>query len=370
MLGDELTVNTQGGSTVDYSNGDTSRTKADYALDTRLLPEGNDTQGEAYLVLQSLRARAAQGIGALAAYDSTEPALRGHLYALTGYAELLLADLFCSGVPLSIFNYQGNFIYQPGSSTDTVYIDAQRQFRAALPLLTDSTAWLNLARVGRGRAFLSQGLYDSAAAAVQAVPTDYRYTVLVDWTGVKSGVDFGATVANRKGHVGLPYRTSGDPRTAVVFVRQNLFGDSLFFPGKYDTALTMSPVTVASGIEARLIEAETALQSHGDIGTMLTILNALRRTVGLGDIPPVATQREAQDTLFAERAAWLFLDGHRLGDMRRLLRNYQRPLQAVFPNGPYEVPNPQYPTYGTATSLPIPTEERQINPYFTGCFSR
>ena len=35
-------------------------------------------------------------------------AYRGELYALEGYAEVLLADLFCSGVPLNTFAVEGH----------------------------------------------------------------------------------------------------------------------------------------------------------------------------------------------------------------------------------------------------------------------
>src|SRR5581483_874628 len=105
---------------------------------------------------------------------------------------------------------------------------------------------------------------------------------------------------------------------------------------------------MASGVEARLIEAEAALAA-GD-ASWLTILNRLRTdgtfttaphpgdpTVtdttwgpgvgavlfpnglpGLRPLTDPGTPAARVDLLFAERAAWLFLTGHRLGDMRRL----------------------------------------------------
>ena len=42
------------------------------------------------------------------------------------------------------------------------------------------------------------------------------------------------------------------------------------------------------------------------------------------------------DMLFRERAFWLFATGHRMGDMRRLLRQYGRSHDNVYPIGPYK----------------------------------
>src|SRR2546427_6162320 len=39
------------------------------------------------------------------------------------------------------------------------------------------------------------------------------------------------------------------------------------------------------------------------------------------------------NVMFYERAFWLFSTGHRLGDMRRLLRQYQHPDSTVYPTG-------------------------------------
>ncbi len=39
------------------------------------------------------------------------------------------------------------------------------------------------------------------------------------------------------------------------------------------------------------------------------------------------------DLIFRERAFWLFSTGHRVGDMRRLIKFYNRPAESVFPTG-------------------------------------
>jgi len=100
-----------------------------------------------------------------------------------------------------------------------------------------------------------------------------------------------------------------------------------------------------------LIEAEAAL-AGGQPGDMITILNDLRSQVddlmavvqpdytnedGLTLDPLVdpGTDEAREDLLFRERGFWLFLTGTRLGDLRRLVRDYGRAAEEVYPSGTY-----------------------------------
>jgi hypothetical protein len=161
-------------------------------------------------------------------------------------------------------------------------------------------------------------------------------------------------------------------------------------PAKYDL-VGDSPVIVASSVEARLIQAEAALQTGS--ASWLTTLNSLRTdgtydtmpdpsdpsktdtlwhagTGGVTGLAPLAdpgTPNARVDLLFRERALWLFLTGERQGDLRRLIRQYGRQQQAVYPTGSY---NGAFGTYGTDVTAPIPSAEQISNPLFTGCLSR
>ena len=258
-------------------------------LDERILPTGVTVVS--YRMLQGVRTVANQAIGALATYDTiaqdtaTSKVLRGELYALEGYAEIMLADLFCSGVPLSTLDFGKDFTYAPSSTTIAVYKDVLAKFTMALTLADTSTQVQNLTRVGRGRAFLDLGQYDSAAMAVAQVPDGFKYQLAVNWGG-SSEVNLlnqTATVSDLEGGNGLPFRSSGDPRAAVnavATVDENglPLAVPLFFPQKYSSGLQgtgFAPFTVASSIEARLIQAEAALHA-GDVTTWLTLLNQLR----------------------------------------------------------------------------------------------
>jgi hypothetical protein len=74
------------------------------------------------------------------------------------------------------------------------------------------------------------------------------------------------------------------------------------------------------------------------------------------------------DLLFEERAYWLWLTGHRLGDLRRLIRQYGRTANQVFPVGAVP-PGVAANTYGSDVNFIIPADERN-NPLFRGCINR
>ncbi len=339
--------------------------------------------------LNNVRQRALQAIGLVSDYLPEEPALRAHLYAVEGYAEVLLAELFCSGIPLSTVDYKGDFTLKPGSSTADVFAHAAALFDTALALAagTDSTRILHLSRVGQARAFLGRGDYTAAAAAAAAVPDTFRYTLrylsaaAVDSSdGLPSGIGFYegnvgiwsiASVADGEGTNGLPYRTSNDPRT-----RASLLDNGFYHPIKYRIDGT-DTIVLASGVEARLIVAEAALREGR--ADWLDTLNALRQRAPsyhpswpvLPDAADPGNDAARVSLLFRERAFWLFLTGHRQGDMRRLVRpvaggGYGRLQAQVYPVGVGKFGG----TYGSYVDAPIPWEERERNPLFTGCLSR
>jgi hypothetical protein len=189
----------------------------------------------------------------------------------------------------------------------------------------------------------------------------------------------GATVSDNEGGVGIPYQSSGDPRTAVVLGRTSLPANvPLYFPQKYSAGLSNSyaPIVVGGWIEARLIQAEAALRAK-DYGTWLAVLNTLRHTASVpGQTDTLTTLADPGDShrdsarvalMFRERASWLFLDGHRQGDLRRLIRQYSWPQDEAYPSGLYL--GPGLVEYGSDVTAPIPPDENP-NPFFHGCLDR
>jgi hypothetical protein len=326
------------------------------------------------------RVVAQQGIGALQRYNDVPRAYVGELYALQGMTEVLLAEGFCSGIPLTQATYGENFRYTAGFSTQDVLSHALALFDTALVFGKDSVEISTLARVGQGRALLDLGEFAKAAAVIESVPVSAQYQIYYTrkvenpWWFLQPDV---VQVLNAEGGTGLdwiaPTATQQDPRIPVttttdendvpVFtapIRQAKFGPST------------TTLLLASGIEARLIEAESQLQpaSH-PAGPWLQTLNDLRRTIGLADTTDPGTESGRVDLLFRERAFWLYLTGHRQGDLRRLIRDYHRTIETVYPTGPYPWwPEIGHPYYNNVATIVLPKEEEQRNTLYHGCMDR
>jgi len=305
---------------------------------------------------------------ASARYAASAPNDPGHArtLSLAGFVYTLIAEDYCSGVPFSSIGSDGSFVYGSPLTTAQMLTAAVAKFDSAITVATAAgdDRELNLARIGKGRALLDAGQYAQAAAAVANVPTDYNFSTehsVVDprtENGVYSltHVNTRYTTLNREGANGLAYVTANDPRVTFDDLGTSQFDltTHLNAPAKYSSYT--SPVALATGTEARLIEAEAALKA-GNYTTALGILNALRASSGLAPLAPVTGTAQV-DQLFRERAFWLFATGHRMGDLRRLVSQYNRPQTTVYPSGIYFKGT----DYGDQVAFPVPqTEENNPN---------
>jgi hypothetical protein len=223
--------------------------------------------------------------------------------------------------------------------------------------------------VGRGRTQLGRAQFADAAASVAVVPTDYEYTTQYS-PAQPNGVyqiintEKWITVSDLEGGNGLDFRSAQDPRVPTAFVDKGSDGfTDVYTFTRY--ASVSSPVVLASGVEARLIEAEVLLRAGNAVGA-LQRLNALRATTpNLAPLTLQPTPAAQVDQLFRERAFWLFATGHRHGDLRRLVRQYGRPAASVFPTGAHK----NGLTYGDDVTF-APDATQVSNPNFTKCTSR
>jgi hypothetical protein len=308
--------------------------------------------------------------------DVAEAAELRNLHA---YTYVFFAENWCSGVPVST-DAEGVFTFGLPLSTAELLTTATTNFDEALATATNSTPQQYVARIGKARVLLNQEKFAEAAVLVQGIPTTFRYQMQhSDNTTRQNNGIFGITQTRREygishleGGNGLPFRQSpADPR--VPWTRDAGAADASirqYTPRKYDSRL--APIDLASGVEARLIEAEAAL-SKGTSAGYLTILNALR--VNLPPLTDPGTPGARVDQFFRERAFWLYAQGHRLSDLRRLVRQYGRTQAQVFPTGPYVLEGtdgnlrPAPSPYGTDVNFPVPVDELN-NPNFTQCASR
>lgn len=291
--------------------------------------------------------------------------------SLEGFADLLLGETFCSGVPDSRFDGNTILFGQPRTTTK-VFEDAIAVFDMALAANASS----NLALVGKARALLNLGRYSEAAAVARTVPTGFvefvrhSSTTPAQNNGLWSLSTNGrVSLADHDGGNGIAFRSLDDPRVPWVDTGGNGFDGSTRLYLQLLSPEIDSDVPYASGIEARLIEAEAALDA-GDRATFFAMHNAARATMGLGDLSDTGqSEDELVDLHFSERALWLHSTAHRVGDLRRLVRQYGRSPQSVFPSGAYFKGG----AFGSDLNFPIPVEEDNnpnTQPLQQGCLDR
>jgi hypothetical protein len=320
------------------------------------------------------------------------------MYFIRGISQMQLASDFCNGIPLS--DAAGDVVKLGTPLTVAqVFTIAVASFDSALALssATDaaSVSIKNAAAIGKARALLGLNQIAAAGAAVAGIPTTYTYDVTSSLSGGNNFI-WSQGLSSRRYTIGdslegndhklfvknaIPFYSSKDPRLPSNYTVSSK-GDTT----KSQDGLTYSRTTplygqvtsmaVVNGIDARLIEAEAALKA-GNAAQMMTILNALRATpLTIGTLTTTATTLapladpgtadSRLNLLFREKAFWTFSRGERLGDLRRLVRQYGRTADQVFPVGAhYRGTN-----YGPDVNLPIVQAEANGNINFTGCIDR
>ena len=340
----------------------------------------------------------------------------GLAFALVGYTELLAGEDYCAGLPLGYESATG-IVYGTPLTTDSLFGVAETHFDSAVKYAGSDPIATPLAALGLARTLLDRGQFAQAATGLSVVPTSFAYLAGLEtggfnqgsvtesdmWDVYVQGYDCGLfTPVDRKGQNGLNYISAADPRLVfnptIIKTCDGYYGslgytkalaDSiLYYPMKVGNP--SSGITLATGVEARLIEAEAALQA-GQVGTWAAALNALRSDApatylqSAAAVPPLtpdsttgASAAMRVDVMFRERAFWLYGNGTRLGDMRRLIRQYGRDQSTVFPIGSYPgnayntLPTP-IPTYGPDVNLTLPTGAGGLsdpNANYKGCLNR
>ncbi len=323
-----------------------------------------------YASLYVAIARSNEAITALRTYMPNPAWGIGQMYLVKGFAEMQLAEYFCNGTPLTTIQ-NGAIVYGTPLSNQQVFTIAAAHVDSAMALFTatDATtaALLSAAKITKGRILVDMGRFSNAATAVAGVATSFAYqNTFALATGdngvwninnnlkrftVGDSMDASGVIGNA-----LPFASSGDPRVKVTGTTlgtsplgrgndgsTNLVGQSIW--GRSDA------INIVSGLDARLIEAEAALNAS-DLAGMTAILNTLRLTppalsptytpAAMAPLAVPASAALAATLFFREKAFWTFGRGTRLGDLRRLMRQYGRTHDAVFPTGVYFKTSAQY----------------------------
>jgi len=354
---------------------------------------------------------ASQAIILLNKYRPTPASDVAEMYFSRGFAQLQLALDFCNGIPLAEVKSDQALLGTKNLTDAEVLAIAVSSFDSAMTTITGtdaaSVAILNAAKIGEARADIALGKFPEAAALVAGIPTTYSYTVTSSLTGGNNGV-WNQAASQRRYTIGdsmegnahdkfvknaIPFYSAKDPRLPVSY---SISGkdttksqDGITFSRTTSLYGQTSSMAVVNGIDARLVEAEASLKaSNGaDATGMLAILNALRSTPiqlvapssnangsthpglttpAMPALTDPGTPASRLDLLFREKAFWTFSRGQRLGDLRRLIRQYGRTADQVFPVGDHYRGG----TYGTDVNLPITTAEKNGNPNFSQCLDR
>lgn len=302
---------------------------------------------------------------------------------VAGYSYLFLAENFCSGIPFSQTALGGGLTFGAPKTTEEVLNLAIQRFDAAIAIAQGSgaTQQLNAARVGKARALQDLGRFAEAAQVASQVP-NAGFEFQAEYSSSASGQNNGvwqnvnserrSSAASNEGVNGLRFFNRGasgtnniDPRVSVDSAGTGI-GTQVVHYRQLKYPERGSDVTVASSVEARLIVAENLL-NRGASAAYLPILNELRAGAKLAPLTDPGTPAARVRQLYEERAFWLWLTGHRLGDLRRLVRIYKFQPNEVFPIGRTIFGD----SYGNDVNFPVPLIESN-NPEAAGgkCLNR
>lgn len=356
----------------EWNNGDSFIERQQ--IDQRVITVQNSFLTTASRLTHRARLSAEQAIILLRQYSPTAPGWQiGEMYMVEAYIENLAAEHYCNGLVFSTV-VEGAEVYGAPMTVTAAFNRALAHADSGLAAVTGSTAddikIRSALQVTKGRILLNLDNPAGAATAVSAVATGFQYLEYHAITTTSNqywnlgNVAGRYSVSNNEGGNGMNFATANDPRLPVCAggdatckaigvtktVRDDLTGP---YYVQRMWPVRESSVPIIAGIEARLIEAEAQLRAGNTTGSLAT-LNAARATVtGLAPLTDAGTTAARVDQLFRERAFTLFGRGTRVGDLRRLVRQYSRAAATVYPTGAWHKGG----NYGSDVTIPLPLAE-------------
>lgn len=370
-------------------------------IDRRDFNELNDLLNQVYPNIQRLRyagdtiADRLKGFGGAAAARDLRVA---RVLAMAGYGYVLLGEQFCRAPINGGASQTPQQLFQAALPRFQEAITVATAGRTVATLRRDSLAAdsiLTLATVGAARAALNLDDKARAIQFAQQTPASGEYRAyyvegIPPQPGLEQNPFWNGTGSPELARTGFNTNQSGginyaqpalwtvvdtafiginDPRVPMSPARVRAMDASQqFVPNKPASFSGWTPpsagapggapvtpgsaIRVASALEARYVIAEA---SGGTAGT-LAFVNAQRAANG----QPALDTSEPGAVLAAlreQRAREFYLDGRRLGDLRRYKARYGVDL---FPSGPYRGSSTD--RYGTVECFPVPISELNANP--------
>jgi hypothetical protein len=371
--------------------------------DQRKIQTNNSTVTTMFRDLARTRLGANLAIRGLKQFSPDPPRRIAEVYFARGFAEMQMAQDFCNGIPLS--ELEGDEII-PGQplTVAEVFSRAIASYDSAIAILasnTDTSQAAGSARsirraalVGKARAMVGLNQVTQAAALIDSIPLSFAYNHTFAITS-GDNILWSQPASARRYTVGdslegnarrdtvrnaIPFFSAQDPRLPVTYTIAANGRDTVKSQDGQTNSRTTTlygrttSIPVVSGLDARLIVAEARLRA-GDYAGMMTILNGLRasppklgevQAPAMAALPVPADSSTAVSVYFREKAFWTFSRGQRLGDLRRLIRQYGRTEDTTFPVGTHYKGG----VYGDDVNLPVPKNEEGNNPNFQGCLDR
>jgi hypothetical protein len=334
-------------------------------MDARSITSNNEgLLGDLYTPLSTARFMADTAVAILdaAAGAGGDEAERLEGVALAryyaAYTRMLLAEAFC----------QSALNGGPGLSSDERMADALAAFQAAgtAAQAAGDAELVAASKLGEARANLWLGQYPAAASAAGEVPDDFSFKAYYSTASVTqknkiTRLTYAIDEARRftvgdgslvfTGHEKWAYFDEWES-LGLIEERPDLTSFNAAVPVvlqlKYPTADV--PIVMASGAEARLIEAEAKLRDNAP-GGAASIVNELRDSHWeLGAISFSGDLATDLPVMARERARELWLTGERLPTLRRYLKDGVD----LYPGG----------KQGSDTCFPVPQRELDTNPNF------
>ena len=277
--------------------------------------------------------------------------LIGQAYTYGGYSLVLLGEGMCSAA----INLSAEM------TPAQVFGEAKARFDKAIAAATTAgdNATLNLATMGRARTQQNLGSLALAAAdAAKITDNSYVANITTDATnGRRQNGIYVTTVLNFFFTVdasfrGLTFGGVTDPRVSVVNTGKNGSSGAAVWQASKALVAT-APIAITRWSEAQLIQAENFVAT-GNLAAAVAIINALHTKAGLPAYDATGqTAAQVLAQVIDERRREFFLEGHRLGDIRRYGLALSPATGSAYPNGG---------TYGTQSCFPLPDVERINNP--------
>jgi hypothetical protein len=277
--------------------------------------------------------------------------LIGVASAYAGYSLVLLGEGMCSAA----------LDLGPEETPAQLFADAKVRFDTAVVAATraNDTQTLNLALLGRARTELDLGNSAAAAADAALIPAGFEVDIDHDPTATRrQNLVYIQTIQSEFASVDTSIQnryaaSPHDPRIAVTSTgKLGSDGATIIWFANKD-AQADSPQALAKYSEAQLIIAENDV-STSDFSGAVDIINALRAAAGQPAFNPgTLSAPVVLAEIVEQRRREFFLEGHRLGDIRRLGLPLSPATGAPYVSGG---------TYGDQACFPLPNVERINNP--------